>query len=131
MYNLFLFLFLFFQTHPNIDKKVFSQGSVLALKQPNKPFPLNSDIGVLRWRMQTTDEALMPLSSKLLVKKKYLFHLYEGFVVITMLKQKLILFFFLLNCYLCLGPLSSIADLYYCFVVLFVSFSLSSSASTS
>ena len=69
MYNLFLFLFLFFQTHPNIDKKVFSQGSVLALKQPNKPFPLNSDIGVLRWRMQTTDEALMPLSSTFLPKK--------------------------------------------------------------
>ena len=94
MYNLFLSLFLFFQTHPNIDKKVFSQGSVLALKQPNKPFPLNSDIGVLRWRMQTTDEALMPLSSKLLVKNASFSIVRRFFVVIMMLKQKLILFFF-------------------------------------
>lgn len=50
------------QTHPNIDKKLFSQESVIGLKQPNKPFPLNSDIGVLKWRLQSTDEALMPLS---------------------------------------------------------------------
>lgn len=52
------------QTHPNIDKKLFSQESVIGLKQPNKPFPLNSDIGVLKWRLQSTDEALMPLSSE-------------------------------------------------------------------
>ena len=56
-----------FQTHPNIDKKLFSQESIIGLKQPNKPFPLNSDIGVLKWRLQSTDEALMPLSSKMLI----------------------------------------------------------------
>lgn len=50
------------QTHPNIDKKLFSQESIIGLKQPNKPFPLNSEIGVLKWRIQSTDEALMPLS---------------------------------------------------------------------
>lgn len=55
-----------FQTHPNIDKKLFSQQSIIGLKQPTKPFPLNSEIGVLKWRLQSTDEALMPLSSKML-----------------------------------------------------------------
>lgn len=53
-----------FQTHPNVDKKLFSQDSVIGLKQPNKPFPLNNEIGVLKWRLQSTEEALMPLSSK-------------------------------------------------------------------
>lgn len=50
------------QTHPNIDKKLFSQASVIGHKQPEKPFPLNSDIGVLKWRLQSADEELMPLS---------------------------------------------------------------------
>lgn len=50
------------QTHPNIDKNKFNQASIIGHKQPDKAFPLNSDIGVLKWRLQTTDEALMPLS---------------------------------------------------------------------
>ena len=61
-----------FQTHPNIDKKLFSQESIIGLKQPNKPFPLNSEIGVLKWRLQSTDEALMPLSSKMLIILTYI-----------------------------------------------------------
>ncbi|EDO29214.1 predicted protein [Nematostella vectensis] len=51
------------QTHPNVDKKSFAQDNILVLKQAGKSFPTNSDIGLLRWRMQTTDESLMPLSS--------------------------------------------------------------------
>ncbi|EDO33668.1 predicted protein [Nematostella vectensis] len=50
------------QTHPNVDKKSFAQDNILVLKQAGKSFPTNSDIGLLRWRMQTTDESLMPLS---------------------------------------------------------------------
>lgn len=50
------------QTHPNVDKKLFNQESVLGLKQSGKAFPLNADIGVLKWRLQTTDESLMPLT---------------------------------------------------------------------
>ncbi|CAB3990872.1 Coatomer subunit delta [Paramuricea clavata] len=50
------------QTHPNVDKKLFNQDSVLGLKQSGKPFPLNADIGVLKWRLQTKDESLMPLT---------------------------------------------------------------------
>uniref|UniRef100_A0A0B6ZUS6 Coatomer subunit delta n=1 Tax=Arion vulgaris TaxID=1028688 RepID=A0A0B6ZUS6_9EUPU len=50
------------QTHPNIDKKQFTQISVITLKNPEKPFPVGQDIGVLKWRFQTQDEAHIPLT---------------------------------------------------------------------
>lgn len=53
-----------FQTHPNVDKKLFTADSVIALKNPEKSFPLNNDVGVLKWRLQTTDESLIPLTSE-------------------------------------------------------------------
>jgi hypothetical protein len=34
------------------------------MKQEGRSFPLNQDVGVLKWRFQTADETLMPLSSK-------------------------------------------------------------------
>ena len=52
------------KTHPNVDKQLFNQRSMLGLKQEGKSFPLNQDVGVLKWRLQTTDESMMPLSSK-------------------------------------------------------------------
>lgn len=58
-------LFLFFQTHPNVDKKLFNSTSNIKLKNPEKPFPLHQDVGVLKWRYTTQDESNMPLSSKL------------------------------------------------------------------
>lgn len=33
----------------------------IGLKQPSKPFPLHTDVGVLKWRLQGTDENLVPL----------------------------------------------------------------------
>jgi len=54
------------QTHPNVDKKLFQSSSLIGLKVPDKPFPINQDIGVLKWRFQTQDDSFMPLSSKLL-----------------------------------------------------------------
>ncbi|KAL4608628.1 coatomer subunit delta-like, partial [Arapaima gigas] len=50
------------QTHPNVDKKLFSTESVIGLKNPDKSFPLHNDVGVLKWRLQTTDESLIPLT---------------------------------------------------------------------
>jgi hypothetical protein len=50
------------QTHPNIDKKLFTQTSVISLKNSEKPFPVGQDIGVLKWRFQTQDESHIPLS---------------------------------------------------------------------
>lgn len=49
------------QTHPNVDKKLFQSSSVIGLKHPDKPFPLNQDVGVLKWRYQSKDESAMPL----------------------------------------------------------------------
>ncbi|CAG2256121.1 ARCN1 [Mytilus edulis] len=50
------------QTHPNVDKKRFSTTSNIQLKNPEKPFPLHQDVGVLKWRYTTQDESNMPLS---------------------------------------------------------------------
>ncbi|EFA00195.2 coatomer subunit delta [Tribolium castaneum] len=49
------------QTHPNVDKELFKLRSQIGLKQPSKPFPLHTDVGVLKWRLQSTDESLVPL----------------------------------------------------------------------
>ena len=58
-----------FQTHPNIDKKLFTASSMLGLKNSDKPFPMGQEVGVLKWRFQTTDESYMPLSSKFVTVK--------------------------------------------------------------
>ena len=54
------------QTHPNVDKKLFASNGIVALKDQAKPFPVKQDIGVLKWRFQTQDDAFMPLSSTFL-----------------------------------------------------------------
>lgn len=41
-----------FKTHPNIDKALHSRENILGLKDPNRPFPTGSPLGVLKWRMQ-------------------------------------------------------------------------------
>lgn len=50
------------QTHPNVDKKLFQNESLIALKNPDKPFPLQQDIGVLKWRLPSSDKSYLPLS---------------------------------------------------------------------
>ncbi|XP_044765096.1 coatomer subunit delta [Coccinella septempunctata] len=49
------------QTHPNVDKELFKMRSQIGLKQPAKPFPLKTDVGVLKWRLHSTDESFVPL----------------------------------------------------------------------
>lgn len=51
-----------FQSHPNVDKKLMSTESIIALKSADKPFPVGTELGVLKWRFQTTDEASIPLT---------------------------------------------------------------------
>ena len=50
------------QTHPNIDKELLKTKAQVGLKNPGKAFPLNTDVGVLKWRFQTQDESNIPLS---------------------------------------------------------------------
>lgn len=52
------------QTHPNVDKELFKSTGQIGLKNPTKPFPINTDVGVLKWRYQTQDETAIPLTSK-------------------------------------------------------------------
>ncbi|KAG9138718.1 hypothetical protein Leryth_021036 [Lithospermum erythrorhizon] len=54
-----------FKTHPNINKEMFSKENILGLKDPNRPFPHNQagdGVGLLRWRMQSSDESIVPLT---------------------------------------------------------------------
>lgn len=52
------------QTHPNVDKELFRTRGQIGLKVPTKPFPLNTDVGVLKWRLQAQDETALPISSE-------------------------------------------------------------------
>eukprot|EP01025_Chloroclados_australasicus_P014838 TRINITY_DN1701_c0_g1_i5.p1 TRINITY_DN1701_c0_g1~~TRINITY_DN1701_c0_g1_i5.p1 ORF type:complete len:504 (-),score=75.88 TRINITY_DN1701_c0_g1_i5:301-1812(-) len=51
-----------FKTHPNIDKALYSQENLLGMKDPSRPFPAGSPLGILKWRFQTKDESFLPLS---------------------------------------------------------------------
>ncbi|KAK9767762.1 coatomer subunit delta, variant 2 [Basidiobolus ranarum] len=51
-----------FKTHPNVDKRLFNSENVVALKDPTRPFPLNTSLGVVRWRYVRKDEDAIPLS---------------------------------------------------------------------
>lgn len=50
------------QTHPNLDKELFKNKCQIGLKNPTKPFPLHTDVGVLKWRFQSQEESNIPLS---------------------------------------------------------------------
>mmetsp|Transcript_15791 Transcript_15791/g.27223 ORF Transcript_15791/g.27223 Transcript_15791/m.27223 type:complete len:513 (-) Transcript_15791:47-1585(-) len=51
-----------FKAHPNINKNLFTEENVLALKDPSRPFPTGSALGVLKWRYQTKDSSAVPLT---------------------------------------------------------------------
>ncbi|KAK3001334.1 hypothetical protein RJ639_020871, partial [Escallonia herrerae] len=54
-----------FQTHPNVNRELFSNKNILGLKDPNRPFPAGQSgdgVGLLRWRMQSVDESVVPLT---------------------------------------------------------------------
>ncbi|GJR66340.1 coatomer subunit delta-like protein [Tanacetum coccineum] len=54
-----------FNTHPNINKDLFSNENILGSKDPNRPFPAGQSgdgLGLLKWRMQSKDESAVPLT---------------------------------------------------------------------
>lgn len=51
-----------FKTHPNIDKQLYASENCLGLKDPTRGFPTGAPLGVLKWRFQTADESLVPLT---------------------------------------------------------------------
>ncbi|KAL5555225.1 hypothetical protein UlMin_037461 [Ulmus minor] len=54
-----------FKTHPNMNKELFSNENILGARDPNRPFPASQGgdgVGLLKWRMQSTDESMVPLT---------------------------------------------------------------------
>lgn len=54
----------YMQTHPNVDKEAFRSDGLIRLKQAQRPFPLHSDVGVLKWRLAhaPADDRAAPLA---------------------------------------------------------------------
>ncbi|KAI6240606.1 Coatomer subunit delta [Aphelenchoides fujianensis] len=50
------------QVHPHLDKAAWTGQSVLRLKNPQKPFPVNRDVDILKWRVQLKEEAALPIT---------------------------------------------------------------------
>lgn len=51
-----------YKTHPNVDKKLFNDQSVIALKDQTKPFPSNDqNLGVLRWKASCDEGSSLPI----------------------------------------------------------------------
>uniref|UniRef100_A0A0N5AUI2 Coatomer subunit delta n=1 Tax=Syphacia muris TaxID=451379 RepID=A0A0N5AUI2_9BILA len=50
------------QVHPNLDKKEWQQKQLLKLKSIQKPFPINQDVGVLKWRLLISSEEDLPIT---------------------------------------------------------------------
>ncbi|KAE8726044.1 Coatomer subunit delta-2 [Hibiscus syriacus] len=53
--------------HPNMSKELFVNENILGLKDPNRPFPTGpagdaAGVGLLKWRMQSADESMVPLT---------------------------------------------------------------------
>lgn len=70
-----------FQQHPNVAK--FTPGGkerVVGLKDPERGFPVGQGLGVLRWRLSTKDESVVPLTSKFEVYTLFLPSLRDSFV---------------------------------------------------
>ncbi|CAM9024735.1 hypothetical protein WICANDRAFT_35263 [Wickerhamomyces anomalus NRRL Y-366-8] len=53
-----------YKTHPNVDRALFTNESIIGLKNPSKPFPSNDqNLGVLRWRGvgKADDDKFIPI----------------------------------------------------------------------
>jgi hypothetical protein len=48
--------------HPNLDKEMWQTKSLLSLKSEQKPYPVASDVGVLKWTVPLPNEQALPLA---------------------------------------------------------------------
>jgi hypothetical protein len=52
-----------FKTHPNVDRNLFKNQHKIGLRDSSRPFPLNQQMSILRWRLQAKpDTAVLPIS---------------------------------------------------------------------
>lgn len=47
-----------------MDKKLFADQKVLALKDPKRSFPIGTPLAVVKWRWVSKDETALPLICK-------------------------------------------------------------------
>jgi coatomer subunit delta len=54
-----------FKTHPNVDRNLFKDQHKIGLRDSSRPFPLNQQMSVLRWRLQAKANSVkLPISGK-------------------------------------------------------------------
>ncbi|KAG2201423.1 hypothetical protein INT47_001472, partial [Mucor saturninus] len=51
-----------FKTHPNVDKAAFKDQHIVQMKDLSRPFPANQNLEVVKWKLSTRDETLVPLT---------------------------------------------------------------------
>lgn len=51
-----------FKTHPNVDKKAWADTRIIKLKDADRGFPTKQGLAVLKWRLTSKDETLIPIS---------------------------------------------------------------------
>lgn len=69
-----------FQTHPKVDKGVFSNSKTIQLRDNSKGFPPNSSVGVLRWTASAPAQSndVLPLNFTVWVNRSS-----DGFFLVT------------------------------------------------
>jgi hypothetical protein len=50
------------RTHPNIDKNRWTSSQVLSLRDASRGFPVGSPLSILRWRLTSSEEKMIPLT---------------------------------------------------------------------
>jgi hypothetical protein len=51
-----------YKAHPNMDRSKWASEMVLALRDPNRPYPLDMTTSVLKWRALPGDAKFLPIS---------------------------------------------------------------------
>lgn len=54
-----------FKTHPNVDKSSFKQERSIQMRDLNRPFPVNQNLEVVRWKFTSQDDTDVPLTGKI------------------------------------------------------------------
>ncbi|KAI9481598.1 MAG: hypothetical protein EXX96DRAFT_567347 [Benjaminiella poitrasii] len=51
-----------FKTHPNVDKNAWKDRHVVQMRDISRPFPANQSLEVVKWKLSTRDETMVPLT---------------------------------------------------------------------
>ncbi|KAI8990353.1 hypothetical protein BDB01DRAFT_507273 [Pilobolus umbonatus] len=51
-----------FKTHPNVDKTAFKDEHIVQMKDLSRPFPINQNLELVKWKLSSKDETAVPLT---------------------------------------------------------------------